>query len=171
MDETWRYSAQAVTKYNPIYRDENGHFKKDEWLGFFQVGKIINGQLFSLESYLDVESKYIAAARIFFSFHNCASVLLKNVEKYGTLDYNLADRREMMMVYDKIEDGFVVSLDNLDAVIKLVLRELVWAELFCDFDQSVVVRFGYDFYMYFNSDENWDSIKERITHLGLFIDR
>ncbi len=46
-----------VTKYNPKYRDSNGHYHNDEWTSFSCVGEEV-----ALEEYLKVENSYIQSA-------------------------------------------------------------------------------------------------------------
>lgn len=169
MNQEWRYTAKSVTKYNPAFRDDEGHYKKEEWVGFFQVGKRINGELLTFDLYSEAENKYITAVKWFFQLHNCTCITLKSVEKKDIADYQHADKDQLLKVYNLIDEGFSLSIDDIDSVIKLILRELVWAELFCKQEELIAVRFGYDFYMYFNSNRNIDALSERITKLGLFV--
>jgi len=169
MNDEWRFTAKSVTKYNPIYRDEEGYYTKEEWIGFFQLGKNINGELLTFDLYLETESKYITAAKWFFQFHGCSHIIIKNVEKNDFSDYQQSDKEHLLEVYNLIKEGFSLSIDDLDNVIKLILRELAWAELICSQDESIAVRFGYDFYMYFNSNRDLNTLIERINKLGLYV--
>lgn len=54
MKYQWR-----ITKYNPIFRNENGHYLLDEWICPSEIGKVLNGDLFTLENYLLIENAYI----------------------------------------------------------------------------------------------------------------
>ena len=49
MNDKWRYTTTSITKYNPIFRDENGIFKKIEWIGFFQIGQLFDGVKLTFE--------------------------------------------------------------------------------------------------------------------------
>jgi hypothetical protein len=169
MLEEWRYNAKSVTKYNPIYRDKNGHYKKEEWIGFFQVDKSVNGEKLSFDSYLEVENRYVEAAKRFFNYHNCKAFSIKGLEKNDFSNYQYADRGSLINVYDSIVGGSILPIKDLEIVIRLILRELIWAELYCQDDESIAIRFGHDFYMYFNSDKNWSDLANKIKEIGLFI--
>ncbi len=41
-----------ITKYNTIYRNEDGHYLKDEWTDVSDVGKIIKGVKVSEDDYI-----------------------------------------------------------------------------------------------------------------------
>lgn len=168
--QTWRYSAFSVTKYNPAYRDVNGVYQKSEWIGFFQVGKNIDGQILTLEEYELTEEKYLTAAYLFFTFHGCVKVRIENLEKNYSDDYKYPDKEALLALYNKLESGQVYELEDIKAIVKLILRELIWAELFCDKSDEITLRFGYDFYMYFNSGKNMTSLFREIESLGLFVD-
>ena len=169
MNQEWRYTAKSVTKYNPAYRDHVGIYKKEEWIGFFQLGQNIGGELLTFDNYIEIESKYITAAKWFFQFHNCDYIVIKSIEKKSFSDYEQADKEKLLNTFNLIEEDHVLPVNDIDTVIKLILRELIWAELFCSQDESIAVRFGYDFYMYFNSAKQMDTLIERVAKLGLFV--
>lgn len=169
MNQDWRFTAKSITKYNPVFRDDKGHYKQEEWVGFFQLGETINGESLTFSIYSETENKYITAAKLFFQFHDCTYIKIKNVEKKNFSDYNRDDKGHLLKVYSLIDEGLLLSINDLDIVVKLILRDLVWAELVCDQEESAAVRFGYDFYMYFNSSKNLDGLFEEVTELGLFV--
>lgn len=169
MNQEWRYTAKSVTKYNPAYRSQEGVYNKKEWISFFQLGQNIDGKLLTFESYVEIESKYITAAKWFFQFHNCEYIVIKSIEKKNFFDYEQPDKDELLNAFNSIKEGCVLLVDDIDPVIKLILRELIWAELFCSQDESIAVRFGYDFYMYFNSPKQMDTLTEKVVKLGLFV--
>jgi hypothetical protein len=45
-----------VTKYDPVYRDLEGNFKKEDWTSYYDIGKVYGGQEFTLSDYLSIES-------------------------------------------------------------------------------------------------------------------
>lgn len=170
MIDNWRYTARSVTKYNPTYRDTNGHYTKNEWVGFFQVGKIIDGNPLTLEEYLETENKYIEAAYDFFELHNCDKISLKSLERNDFSSYNLEDKDQLVQIYNRISNNPMIPIEDLGLLVKLILRELVWCELFCPGTSDIAVRFGYDFYMYFNSNRDMTDLFKKIQKLGLYID-
>lgn len=100
----WRHSAYLISKYNPEFRDEKGYYTKDEWLGFFDVGKEVNGEVLTIEQYLMAEKKYIEAAKLFFQLHECRQVVLENVEKLDYSPYTLKDKDELIKYYNAIRN-------------------------------------------------------------------
>lgn len=169
MTDHWRYTAASVTKYNPLFRNEQGHYLKHEWIGFGQIGETFEGELLTLDSYLHTESKYIEAAYYFFQFHNCDRIVIKDLEKRDTDDYFLDDKEELVAFFNKIEERTIILPDDLSLLIKLILRDIVWAELFCVYSDEVALRFGYDFYMYFNSHLNMKDLFVKVEQLGLYV--
>jgi hypothetical protein len=169
MKDNWRYTARSVTKYNPIYRDENGKYLREEWLGFFQIGKKIGDQVLTFEIYSETESKYIESAILFFKFHNCDKVVIKNVEKNGFGNFQESDKDELLNYYDQIYEGMVLNPEQLNYILKLVLREFLWGEFFCVDSNEIALRFGYDFYMHFNSNKDMGELFKKIKKIGLFV--
>jgi len=169
MEESWRLTARSVTKYNPVFRDEKGHYKRNDWIGFGQIGGSFDDGVLTFESYFDIEQKYIQAAIWFFEFHGCDEIVIRSVEKYDASDYTYEDREEVLALHNNIDEGLVVTINNVGNIVKLILRELLWAELFCTVSEKLALRFGYDFYMYFNSNGNMDELFGRVTGLGLYI--
>lgn len=168
MDNKWKH-GRSITKYNPAFRNEKGHYMKDEWIGFGQIGGVYEGVLLTLDSYLQTESKYIKAAYDFFAFHNCENIIIKSLEKYHADDYNLSDKKELLTFFDNIEEGTIIPLNDLTLLIKLILREIAWAELFCISDDEGALTFGYDFYMYFHSNKDMSELYSKVEQLGLYV--
>lgn len=168
MEETWRYTAVSVTKYDPIFRNENGHYTKNEWIGFFQIGKKFDDGELTFESYKRMEEKYIQAAMEFFRFHHCDQIFLKNIEKYDMSGYKYDDKAELSDFIDTISEGETASISAIGLLVKVILRELFWGEIFCISSDSIACRFGHDFYMYFNSDRDLNDLFVRVRQLGLY---
>jgi len=168
MEDNWKFT-RSITKYDPAYRNEKGYYMKYEWIGFGQIGEMFEGELFTLDSYLQTESKYIKAAYYFFQFHKCESVIIKNLEKRHTDDYFLDDKEQLVAFFNKINEGTEILLNDLSLLIKLILRDMVWAELFCINSDEVALTFGYDFYMYFNSNVDMSDLFVKEGQLGLYV--
>jgi len=50
-----------VTKYNPLFRDKNGQYLRDDWTSIADIGKILqsnNAQPVTVEDYLSIEDTY-----------------------------------------------------------------------------------------------------------------
>ncbi|MFT3676837.1 MAG: hypothetical protein QM781_13170 [Chitinophagaceae bacterium] len=172
MNQDWEFSAKSVTKYNPVYRDEQGHYEKEEWIGFFQLGRVVSGELLTYDEYVKVENRYVLAAKLFLTFNNCSDIMIVNLEKREIDDFSVYfpnDETGHIKTFTEIKEGAFVSGDDIDNIIRLILREVVWAELVCKTEESVAIRFGYDFYMYFNSPKKWEILIPEIEKIGLFV--
>ncbi|NOT91210.1 hypothetical protein [Ferruginibacter sp.] len=170
MTDNWRFKTKSITKYNPLYRDENGNFTKNEWIVFFQIGVVFDERVLTFESYLEVEDKYIKAILLFFKFHNTSKIILNSLEKNSFPEYPYEDKKELLLVYNKLNENHHITQNELPIVAKLILRNLIWAELFDNASKEIAIRFGYDFYMYFNSNKNLDILFPEIEKIGLYVD-
>jgi|SRR5688572_20687759 len=170
MDDNWRYSATAITKYDPAYRDYYDVYTKNEWISFYDIGKTFDGVLFTEEEYLETERKYIQATKLFFEFHQCEYFELANLETqtFTGMASSITDDR-LIKKLDQSEGNRIFELALLPTVVQSILREFIWGELFCRADKNIAVRFGYDYHMYFNSSKDMDPLLKQISSLGLYV--
>ena len=47
-----------MTKYNPVHRNELGHFTLDDWTSIYDIGETYLGSTLSFENYLLYEEMY-----------------------------------------------------------------------------------------------------------------
>lgn len=66
-DENMKMLKVRITKYNPIYRDDNGYYTLNDWTSFSDIGKEYNNSIFTLEEYIKVENSYLSAIDILFN--------------------------------------------------------------------------------------------------------
>lgn len=79
MHYTWRF-----TKYNPLFRDENGRFLQNDWTSLAEVGKTLagnNDQFVSVEEYLSLEKNYIEAILTFMRALHISALQVSALEK------------------------------------------------------------------------------------------
>ena len=163
--DTWRLNTKSITKYNPQYRDEEGRYLLDEWTSFSDIGKEFNGVIFTEEEYLTTEGNYIKAAIFIFESVSCNVIVIKNIEKYSD---EIIDEG-LQRFYNDLKEDFYLTLDNIGNAITLILRDNLWCELHCLNNPNVVVRFGYDYYMYANGISSDSYVWEQIREIGLFV--
>lgn len=167
----WRYSAMSVTKYNPQYRDEERRYTRDEWTDYSCVGLVINGKEVTYQEYEVVEQSYIQAVRLFLQYHDCNELILCHVEKYDDQEF---EERDIACrgLWSRISDGYIVSEKEIEAVVQMILRSYIWGELLCSANKEIAVRFGYDYYMYFNnvSGKLPSELRAQIESMGLFVE-
>jgi len=112
-----------ISKYNPSHNNEQ---LKKEWSSYHDVHKLV-----SLEDYLFIENEYINTVICVCRCLNIKSLKIKDLECYDD-SFDLIENNE-------------IEIDELENVLKLVLRELAWFKLV---SQECEFHFGYDYYMY-----------------------
>jgi hypothetical protein len=125
-----------LTKYDPKYRDENGHYQKIEWTYFAQVGQSIGSKTLSEHEYCKVEDAYISSILSFLRESNIENLMLTNVQ-VGDANREIAS---------DLRNGKICSLEEAENLFRFVLREVLW----CKFEWKNVayVHFGWDNYLY-----------------------
>jgi hypothetical protein len=121
-----------VTKYDPAFRDASGAYTKKDWTSFGDISRSHNGVAFSEDEYLRVESAYIDAARKFIVEDDCRALRVLGIENRTASAH--APR-----------DGSLISVEDLPAVCRSILREEFWCRLEAE---GRFLHFGYDYYMY-----------------------
>jgi len=170
MNGRWRYKAVAITKYNPVYYNEKDVYTKDEWTAISDVGKIYDGSVFTIQEYLETEKKYIEAVKIIMQLNKCKELNIRHLEKSDyRKGFTPEEDEKLEAKHIKIEDKQKINYKDIDVVIKLILREDMWCDLI-NLSKRLYIRFGYDYYMYFNTKIKKEIYKESIEKLGLFVD-
>jgi len=47
-----------ITKYDPKNRNDKGHYLYDHWTEFDHIGRTLEGELVTIDKYLNVESDF-----------------------------------------------------------------------------------------------------------------
>lgn len=165
IDYQWR-----ITKYNPAFRDDNGYFTLvEEWTCPSEIGKIINGNEFTLEEYLRVETAYIDTVIQFLTASNLHSL---RILQCSSLEISSKERQSILYEpeFDKVQVDIdrIVTMQEIRTICKMVLRNL----LFCQFysKDQFFVHFGWDYYMYIGSNKSSFSAIEFAENSGLFVE-
>ena len=160
-----------VTKYNPAYRNEEGFFTKNEWTSLYDIGKEYEGKVFTLDEYINVESFYIEALKIFMNASKNTSLTVKSLEKVSkelVIDKNKQIySNEMINLYDTVKENDVLHDEQIHNLCRLILREHLWCLLQ---GNNFQIEFGYDYYMYIMSKSKEKQIINKVTRIGLFIE-
>jgi hypothetical protein len=161
-----------ITKYNPIYRDELGKYKKDEWTSFCEIGKIFNGNMLTSDEYVVVEDTYVGAILAFMDDLGIKSLKVKGLEKKNKKF--MPDKahklysEELVNLYISLQDNDVLNVREIECLSRLVLRENLWCKL--EKDDIMFVHFGYDYYMYIGIHEICEEAINNIKESGLFVE-
>ncbi|UOR00210.1 hypothetical protein MUN81_22475 (plasmid) [Hymenobacter sp. 5317J-9] len=155
---------KRVTKYNPRFRNEHGHYLADEWTAIGDVGKVFAGHRLLLDEYLAVEARYAHAARLFLA--GAAHVELESVE----LRWLSETDEPLRALYEQVERGVrAFPVAELGALVALALRECLWCRLLDD-TRTRAVEFGYDYYMYLGFERADPECFRKIEQLPLFME-
>lgn len=157
-----------ITKYNPAYRDASGAYIKDEWISFSDVGKYYNDEIFSIQEYERVEQAYIQAIvklMHFFGIDQLKCIYCWKPEK-KLIDTTVP--QEWVSVYDRIRRGSIISGNEIEVLLRLILRDYLVCKL--AYRDQFFVHFGYDYYMYVGVPYDCASALQEIQKTGLFVE-
>lgn len=188
---SWR-----VSKYNPKHRNEFGHYLKNDWTSFSDIGKVFNGEKLTYYDYFRVESNYVKVVASFMEFlklkklkvlnlernnviHNEENINLYEYERHNTflnepkVDYSFAIHPVYYKVYKDlpniVSEGMELNIMSAQVATSLILRDLFWCKLVSG--NKLQIHFGFDFYMYIVSENKCFPLINRLrAHSKLFIE-
>jgi hypothetical protein len=162
MNDKWRYSAVSVTAYSPVYED----IRERPIISFGDVGKSM-----TLNEYFVIENAYIEAVKIIMRLNNCTELKIRYLEQYKNYSQEEVNKwhGNLHDTYLSITDNKIVILGDLEPTLRLILRNFMWCDL-VNLSKRLYVRFGYDYYMYFNTKIKVDVYKDEIEKLGLYVE-
>lgn len=166
-----------ISKYDPIYRDRNGIYQHDEWTAVSDIGKKYIDEELSKEEYLEIEKKYIEVLKKIMKEKEINKFVVKELEKEFTLNEVCKQLEEIQIVLSKeeryqfreIEEDYTIKYSEVDIILKLLLRELLWCRL-VDIESNYSVEIGYEYYMNVTCSKLSNSVISEIQHNGLFIE-
>ena len=119
-----------ISKYDLTYR-KNGVYIKEDWTSISDIGKVYDGNLFTLEDYLIVEDSYLRFIHIL-----CTELDVHDIKINGLEDYKNKC---------KYVQASTLSINDVLQISRGCLREEYWCRLESD---QIFFHFGYDYYMY-----------------------
>ncbi len=164
--------SYRITKYNPKYRNEKGHYLRNDWISYYGIGKeYIDGKL-TLEKYLETEKKYIDAIIKFMDCLNISTLQVNSLERHNgfleELEQDKNNAQEMIEMFKTIKEGDVLNTAQVKDLCKLILRDYIWCRL--ENNSNMFVHFGYDYYMYIGSKNECKRAVNKIEKSGLFVE-
>lgn len=166
-----------ISKYNPKYRDNGWLRLEDTWTSFSDIGKIYKGKELIIDEYLKVENKYIEVILDILTYFNIDYLRIEKLElRYSSLEIKKAMKDKGIIIL-QFEEEIIESLlktktlklEHTPIYIKFILRECFWCELYSDIP-TVLIEFGYDFYMYVTCPFIPKEIIDIFKSKGIFID-
>jgi len=155
-----------VTKYNPIYRDENGFYKKNEWISVGDIGQCYDGEILTAENYQNIENAYVNAILSAVYELKVKSFKITCLQKNDYREYGFVYEPQLKCLHKTISDKMIMSIIDIPDAAKLILRENLWAKLESNY---LSIHFGYDYYIYFCAKKKLNQSLKIIEESGLFI--
>ena len=152
-----------VTKYNPKNRDHNGWYTKDEWTRYNDIGEIFEGQMLTEAEYVKIEDAYIQAVLLFVE---CLSI-----DGLTIVGLECIERRRKTTKIDRIiiKNNKFYPKKALSIIVQSILRNKFWCKL--EYDDTMYVHFGWDYYMYVSSAKACKATIKKIEAMGLFVEK
>lgn len=144
-----------MTKYDPTLRVRGrGGFTGDDWTEVSDVGKAFDGQVLTLETYLDVEARHLQVVAAF----------LDEAELDGTVAHG-CERPDGR--WWPVEGQRLSPLETVD-----VVREMLRGDGYCRLEgaRRTYIHVGWDYYMYLGGDAPLELTMASARRVGLFAD-
>ncbi|OCT13441.1 hypothetical protein A8709_17700 [Paenibacillus pectinilyticus] len=165
MKYQWR-----ITKYNPIFRNDAGHYLLNEWTCPSEIGNVIDGELFTLEQYLIIEHAYVETLIAFLNEKRQYFLRVIQAKKRS-----VSHEEKTSLLYDhefdeiNIKEDKIVNINEIRIICKMILRNLADCQFFSS--DNFFVHFGWDFYMYIGSSQKSEAGIEFAIKNGLFVEQ
>ncbi len=147
-----------ITKYNPSNRDATGGYLLDDWTSNSDIGSSFGGTILSEAEYNRVEDAYVLCAVSFLRESGIHQLVMTYLENHG--DYHEPGL--------DLKEGQVYSLQELERLFRLVLRETIWGKF--EWHDLAYVHFGYDYYMYLGVNQECPKSTAYAVQHGLFVE-
>lgn len=161
-----KFNEIRISKYNPLHRDVDGKYLKAEWTSISDIGKNFDSGKLTKEAYIKQERLYVDAVKILMNDFNVNHFELVDVEKCSYHQTPLDTFKEKE-VWDSLSENLIITKEDVDVVIQLILRETVWARLI---SEKLTIHFGYDFYVYAIADGELNETIKQIQQIGLYVE-
>jgi hypothetical protein len=162
----------SITKYNPIYRNELGHFQNEEWTSITDIGETFEGNKLTYDEYVKVENKYIESIFTILDFFKVKKIKIKHIYKFDKkADFQNYNDIELYQTYKSLcTNAILYDRNKIEDLIRLRLREhIAELELIVSSSKRVDILFGFDFYMYLITNRDISSLQTQIAELGLYV--
>ena len=158
-----------ITKYNPIYRSDEGGYANDEWICVSEIGHYFNGIQFTAQEYFIMEDKYWETIKYLLELCGIQTLKIRGLEKYRDIPRFFTNNKffDVSSITNSNLNGKIISFPEIEMVLRLCLRKTIWYKLVSE--NGSYVDFGYDYYMYFGTNIDHTIDFEKIPE-GIFIE-
>lgn len=138
-----------VTKYNPARRNSQGHYLDKDWTSIADTGES--------PEYLRIEKAYLVSAEEMLREHDIKELRIAGLENY----------RKFRLAGFRLGEGARFGLDQLEQILRAMLREQFWARLQAP---RAFLHVGYDYYMYIGVPAPLGLSRVAAERRGLFVE-
>ncbi|WP_341278980.1 hypothetical protein [Paenibacillus sp. FSL H8-0537] len=166
-----------ISKYDPKLRDRAGRYMPEDWIAISDIGKAFNGEILTNERYTSVEDSYVNAVLMIMDYTQIPYLTVNNIRKNfnDNVFEHTANRfskhyssKDIKDVYYNLKNGKKYTAQQIESIIRLLLREDVGMEVF--YENELKVFIGYDFLMGVHTLKSIESIIPSIENMGLFVE-
>lgn len=157
----------SITKYSD---DES--IKKNDWIAISDIGGTFNGVKLTAEKYKQVEDSYVNAIRMIAEYMGLESFRVKKVNRWMALKsevkqyhYKELYNDDMLQLFEQLNDSSVLTLDELLVLIRLLLREDIYAIVYVPYRLKIFIC--YDYLMGVHSSKELEGLFEEIRNSGI----
>lgn len=166
-----------VTKNHPETRE-----KIDEWTEISDINQTFDGVVFTLEEYLLVEAHYVEAIQQMMKFLGVKALTVSYLERRDYAyrpslksAFNTLYPIRMRELRKKVKPGQVLSRDKIPNMLRLMLRNALYAELEykvngSDEEYSFKVFIGFDYMMGVHSAKDISSLRDELLRLNMYLE-
>ena len=94
------------------------------------------------------------------------NLIVYNLEKYGNIEDFLSFDKAF---FEKLTDNICLSLDEIEKIVSLALREVLWCKLY-SINRNMEIEFGYDYYMYIKCNEISKDLVNKFLNMGIYVE-
>ena len=153
----------TIVKYRPEYYI-NGCYNHNEWTSFTDIGRHFDDGILTSDEYYKVENNYISCVKELAYAANCKYLTFGYIESYSELIVKKSNGLHFLL-----QQGYRISIKDIDDSIKKVLREEAWI-VFINKSKSFMIDFGYDYYMHIRCNLDRNCVLTIVNNNNLFLD-
>ncbi len=167
----------SITKYHPETRG-----KIDEWTEITDILRAFDGVVFTLEEYLRVESNYVEAIERIMGYLGVKTLTVSYLERRDYAHrpssksaFNALYPIRMRDLRKKVRPGKALSRDQIPNMLRLMLRNALYAELESKVNESdeeyrFKVFFGYDYMMGVHSVIDLSPLRDELLRMDMYLE-
>ena len=165
-----------ITKYDPAKRDRSGRYPQNEWTSVYDMGSPAFSPVLTLSEYLRTEEAYTKAVADVMQHFGLSALYVYRAELHPSCfaaarqmqSVGISLSKEEKTLYRAFKSGLKLTGGNIPSAVRMILRELCWAELVTY--GPMKVEFGYDYYMYITCPVLPEEVIRQINSYGLFVE-